>query len=743
MRVRHAPWMIGLLLLGVLLPRGGNANLPIHIQGVTVRWSAGSQPVSYVIQANGSDDVADASDDLALRLGFEAWEAVAASTIAFAEDLGANASRTDFGSSDIHLILFDETNASGFFPGASSTLAITPISFSLATGFITDADIVFNGEDHDFSTNKTPGTFDIQSIAAHEIGHFLGLDHCAIGAATMFPYAADEVTLARTLTLDDQAGAATLYPAGVSSGSISGTVRRTSDSSAVVGAHVVAVNDDGVVVASTFTATDGTFSIGPIPPDIYEVYAEPIDQPVTGANLSSDLGASAETNFATTYVGGNAAPAPIVVLIGTSNPIGTLSVPATGPFNFTAATSQPVGAPRGGFAALTVFGTGLDGVDETLAISGAGVSIFWSSFTDGGNPRYSLILQTLSTAELGPRNVTVRNAANQIAILTGVVQVVEPNPTISMVTPAFGSSLGGTTVTITGTQFVSGMSVYFGDASATGVTVDSLTQITCTSPAGGSGAVDLIVVNPDGNIAVETDGFEYEGMPSVTSVFPGAGDVAGGTAITITGSGFEPGASVTIGGSSAAIGAVTSTTISCTSPPGVVGAQTVRVSNPLGLFDQSATYTYLATADPTITSITPTSGSTAGATEVVLTGTGFQSGLSVLVGGVAATQVVVESATSLVARTPPHAAGTVNVQVLNPDSSGATLAASFTYTAPASGGGGGGGGCGSAIGLPPGSSPLIGGSLPYLLLLLISAVRYYRAARARPQEPVWVSAAGS
>ncbi|MGE3164552.1 MAG: IPT/TIG domain-containing protein [Planctomycetota bacterium] len=735
MTVRTSWWIGALSLLVVLaLPRPGTATFPIFIQGVTVRWSGDDVPVSYVIQSSGSDDIADHSEDLAIELGFAAWESSSSSTIAFAEDLTANASRTDFGANDIHLIWFDETNASGFFPGASSTIAITPVSFSLATGFIVDADIVFNGDDHDFSTNKSPGTFDVQSIATHEIGHFLGLDHSGIGAATMFPFAATEITLPRALTLDDHAGAANLYPAGATTGSVSGTVRRSGDSSVVIGAHVVAINDDGVVVASTYSGSDGTFTISPIPADTYQIYAEPIDQPVTGANLSSDIGGSAQTNFATTFLGGNATPTSVAVTPGSSNAVGTLTVPATGPFNLTAATSQPVAAPRGNFAAITIFGTGLDGADETVSVSGTGVTLFWSSFTNGGNPRYSLILQILSTAEPGPRNITVSNAANEIAVLTGVVQVVEPSPTISMVTPSFGSSGGGTAVTITGTNFVTGMTVFFGDTLATAVSVDSATQITCTSPSGGSGAVDVIVQNPEGNIAVASDGYEYEGLPTVTSVFPGAGDVAGGTTITITGSGFEAGVSVTIGGAPATVGSTSATSISCVSPAGVLGAQTLRVTNPLGLFDQSRTFTYVAIADPTINAVDPSTGSTSGGTEITVSGTGFQSGLTVLVGGVAATAVTLVSATTATAVTPAHAAGTVNVQVTNPDTTGATAAAAFTFEAPAAGGGGGGGGCGSTVGLPPGSDPFTGGSFPYLLLSLAALAHHFLRIRARKNE---------
>jgi hypothetical protein len=66
---------------------------------------------------------------------------------------------------------------------------------------------------------------------------------------------------------------------------------------------------------------------------------------------------------------------------------------------------------------------------------------------------------------------------------------------------------------------------------------------------------------------------------------------------------------------------------------------------------------------------------------VTLTGTGFN-GSSVAIGGVAATSVVVSSATTITATTGAHAAGTVNVVVTNSDTQTATLANGFTYVSP-------------------------------------------------------------
>ncbi|HEV7672671.1 MAG TPA: zinc-dependent metalloprotease family protein [Thermoanaerobaculia bacterium] len=85
---------------------------------------------------------------------------------------------------------------------------------------------------------------------------------------------------------------------------------------------------------------------------------------------------------------------------------------------------------------------------------------------------------------------------------------------------------------------------------------------------------------------------------------------------------------------------------------------------------------------PTLDSILPTSGPTAGGTPVVLTGTGFVNGATVLFGAVPSGSVTFNSATSLTAVAPAQGAGTVSVTVTNPDTQSAVLPAAYTYIAP-------------------------------------------------------------
>ena len=106
----------------------------------------------------------------------------------------------------------------------------------------------------------------------------------------------------------------------------------------------------------------------------------------------------------------------------------------------------------------------------------------------------------------------------------------------------------------------------------------------------------------------------------------------------------------------------------------------------LGRCRRAITYTTPVNPAPTVSSITPVSGTTAGGTPVTITGTGFLAGATVSFGGTPATGVGVTNSTTITATAPAHAAGAVNVVVTNTDAQSGTLNNGYTYTT--SGGGG-------------------------------------------------------
>ena len=249
-------------------------------------------------------------------------------------------------------------------------------------------------------------------------------------------------------------------------------------------------------------------------------------------------------------------------------------------------------------------------------------------------------------------------------------------PTVSSVSPNSGSTLGGTAVTITGTNFAAGATATFGGTAATNVVVVNSTSITATTPAGSAGAV-TVVVTVNGQNGTLTNGYTYVVVPTVTSVSPNNGSTAGGTAVTITGTNFAAGATATFGGTAATnVVVVNSTTITATTPAGSAGAVIVMVTVNGQRGSLSNGFTYLA--PPTVSSVSPNSGSTAGGTAVTITGTNFAAGATATFGGTAATNVVVVNGTTITATTPAGNAGAVTV-VVTVNGQNGTLTNGYTY----------------------------------------------------------------
>src|SRR5262249_2845627 len=116
-----------------------------------------------------------------------------------------------------------------------------------------------------------------------------------------------------------------------------------------------------------------------------------------------------------------------------------------------------------------------------------------------------------------------------------------------------------------------------------------------------------------------------------------------------------------------------------TVPAGSPASVDLRVRTRAGTDTLTAAYTYLP--PPTIASLTPVKGKTAGGETISITGTNFlPDGTSVLVGGAPATSVQVLSSTSLTAVTPPGSAGPADV-VITTSGGTATKSAAFTYFA--------------------------------------------------------------
>jgi hypothetical protein len=190
---------------------------------------------------------------------------------------------------------------------------------------------------------------------------------------------------------------------------------------------------------------------------------------------------------------------------------------------------SPASGSAAGGTSVTITGTGF--TNATVVSFGGAVA---SSFTANSDTQITAV----SPAGAGTVDVTVgttsgnsvTSAADQFAYPAAVL----PLPTVTGVSPASGTVGGGTSVTITGTNFTGATAVNFGGTAATGVTVNSATQATAVSPAG-TGTVDVTIVTPGGTSAVNaSDQFAFVQGTYTLTASPTAVSVKAGQSGTAT-----------------------------------------------------------------------------------------------------------------------------------------------------------------------------------------------------------------
>jgi hypothetical protein len=184
----------------------------------------------------------------------------------------------------------------------------------------------------------------------------------------------------------------------------------------------------------------------------------------------------------------------------------------------------------------------------------------------------------------------------------------------------------------------------------------------------------------------------WAAAPVVDKLTPNVGPAAGGTTVTIRGTGFAGTTAVDFGSTSAASFEVdSSTTIMAVSPPGTTGGAELTVTTPSGTSAISL-HDHFTYGPPTVTGLSPNGGTTAGGASTTITGSGF--GLGTVAtsfkfsSGTLATSVSCASTTSCTVVVPAHRAGIFNVKasVAGKGSPQNSPADDFTYIRPISNG---------------------------------------------------------
>ena len=322
--------------------------------------------------------------------------------------------------------------------------------------------------------------------------------------------------------------------------------------------------------------------------------------------------------------------------------------------------------------AITINGSGLGAV-TALKLDGAPLPVSTSAANQ--------ITTTLPTVTAGFHTLQVVSPWGTSAPLTFTAIDRPPVPALTALSTPSVPTAGGP-VTLTGSGFTGATSVTFGGVPATSFTVVSDTRIDAVAPIH-TVATGVVAVTTLGGASPTSPPFAWVApTPVVTSISPTQGPLAGGTTVTIHGSGFLFPTAVTFGGTQAASVSVQSdTTMVATSPAHAAGAADVRISTSGGTSATGAasTFTYQATA-PSVTSLTPNQGLASGGEQIVVKGIGFTGATAVTFGTTAASSFVVTDANTIVALAPAHAAGVATVTVTTPNgTSGANLGALYQY----------------------------------------------------------------
>lgn len=259
-------------------------------------------------------------------------------------------------------------------------------------------------------------------------------------------------------------------------------------------------------------------------------------------------------------------------------------------------------------------------------------------------------------------------------------------PTISSVSPNNGSTLGGTTVLLSGNNFRVGSGVQFGNSFAASVQLVSPTQLQAVTPAEPSGTVNVTVQDSEGETVTSPNAFTFVSPLEITTSSLPVGSVGTkySSALGATG-GVPPYSWSTAGGALPAGLQLNPINGTIAGTPSAVGAFSFTAKVLDARVTSSTTglsLNILGDPPPSIAGFSPSSGPAAGGTRVTISGANFRAGADVQFGNAAASWVMIVNPAQIQAVTPAESSGQVKVTVINSDGQAATAANGFNFVAP-------------------------------------------------------------
>ena len=344
-------------------------------------------------------------------------------------------------------------------------------------------------------------------------------------------------------------------------------------------------------------------------------------------------------------------------------------------------------------------------VNGTNFVSGSKVSFAGTTETTifASSTKLTASIPASAVATAGSANVTVTNPSPGGGTSTPAVFAIMPTnpaPTLTSVAPTTGILGQPASLTLTGSNLISASVVHFGaNADSGGVVSNGGNTLTITIPGtqlASAGAVNISVTNPTpGGGTSSTVPFTIQNpVPASVTLSPTSTTAGGaGFTLTVNGTGFVNGASISFNGKAEATAFVSATQLTATIPAAdiaVAANVNVVVTNPAPTAGGSAPAAFVINnPSPTVASLSPSSV-TAGAAAFTLTvnGTNFVNGSKVNFNGSARTTTFASSTqvTASITAADVATASTANITVTNPTPGGGTSAATaFTVNNPAPG----------------------------------------------------------
>ncbi|MBA2405407.1 MAG: IPT/TIG domain-containing protein, partial [Bdellovibrionales bacterium] len=196
----------------------------------------------------------------------------------------------------------------------------------------------------------------------------------------------------------------------------------------------------------------------------------------------------------------------------------------------TISTFTPSVGPLTGGTPININGTGF--------LAGASVTVGGSVCTSVSILSSTSLTCLVPAKSAGSYTVVVTNL-DGLSATAGTTYSYQITPIVNSVSPTSGVLAGGGTLTISGSNFVTGASVRIGATPCTSVNVVSSTSITCVLPLKTIGGYySVAVINPNLRSGTLGSAYLYRSLPTIGAVSPAFGALAGNLSITISGTGF-------------------------------------------------------------------------------------------------------------------------------------------------------------------------------------------------------------